>query len=377
MNILFVGPYKQRDELGRKSRALLDALKRTGNTITSRPIFFGSMGWSYTEDAEYTAPKTYDIVVQNVSPAFTVYNGRFKKNIGVFNTDTIDTSPCSIAISRMKLLDEVWVENKDVCKGLQNATGTTNVALIKPYADPSLQGSFSEDDLARNFPQGLIRNTAYRDKFIFYAMGSFSEIEGVQELFCAYFSEFSFHDNCALIYVLENHSDSSHINSFVDNCYKRLGALRPDAQRPLIHIMNPDASGLTVEARLMLHKEADCFICPDYSLNCNSLILEAVYAQNTPIINKNTAAYDLLGESSSWGVDSYEERCMLGKRSFDDTFTSNETCVKPIVKSLSQSMREAYTNKFLREKKRAHNIETTQMFSSDAYYESLKELLCS
>ena len=377
MNILFVGPYKQRDEAGRKSRALLGALKRTGNTITSRPIFLGSTGWSYTEEAEYTVSKAYDIVVQNVTPAFAVYNGKFKKNIGVFNTDTLDTSSCSIAISRMKLLDEVWVENADTCKGLQNATGTTNVALIKPYADSSLQQRFSENDVAQRFPQGLIRNTAYRDKFIFYAMGSFGEREGVQELFCAYCSEFSVYDNCVLIYVLEDHTDSSQINSLVGNFHKRIGAVRPQTQRPLVHIMNPDAGGLTVEARLMLHKEADCFICPDYSLNCNSLILEAVYAQNTPIINKNTAAYDLLGESSSWGVDSYEEKCMLSERSFDDTFTSNETCVKPIVKSISQNMREAYTNKFLREKKRAHNIETTQMISSDTYYESLKELLCS
>ena len=336
MNILFVGPYKQRNEAGRKSRALLGALKRTGNTITSRPIFFvGNTVWLYTEDAEYTASTTYDIVVQNVAPAFAVYDGKFKKNIGVFNTDTLDTAPCSIAISRMKLLDEVWVENADTCKSLQGATGTTNVALIKPYADPSLQESFSEGDLARSFPQGLIRNTPFQDKFIFYAMGSFGEREGVQELLCAYFSEFSAHDNCALIYVLEDHVDASKINSLVDSCHKRIGAVRPPSQRPLIHVMNPDANSLTVEARLMLHKEADCFICPDYSLNCNSLILEAVYAQNTPIINKNTAAYELLGESSSWGVDSYEEKCMLSERSFDDMFTSNETCVKPIVKSIS------------------------------------------
>ena len=40
MNILFVGPYKQFDEWGRKSRSLLSALKRTGNVVTSRPIFF-------------------------------------------------------------------------------------------------------------------------------------------------------------------------------------------------------------------------------------------------------------------------------------------------------------------------------------------------
>jgi hypothetical protein len=373
MNILFVGPYKQIDEWGRKSRALLDALKRTGNRITSRPIYFVSQGWTYNEEAEFSTSESYDAVIQFTLPAFAVYDGRCKRNIGFFNTDTIDTSPLSTAISRMKLLDEVWVENKDIYQNLKNKVGDTRVSLLKPYMDTSLErevatGRYAQGIMAKEGPM--------QHKFIFYAIGSLEERDGAKELVCAYASEFSVSDNCVLVYILENPLDPDKVNQFVEKCHISIGATKAKEQRPFIHFMNPD-SPLPTEARLVMHKEGDCFICPDYSLNCNTLTLEAIAAQSTPLINKNTAAYELLGESNSWGIESYEDSCILDHRSFDDMFTAHEMCVKPTIRSLSHNMREAYTNKFLRERKRANNIEARQTIQSNAYYDSLKELLCS
>jgi hypothetical protein len=372
MNILFVGPYKQTDEWGRKSRALLGALKKTGNLITSRPIYFSEPYWTYNEEAEYSTCEVYDAVIQFTRPTLAVYDGRFKKNIGFFNTDTIDDSPYSTSISRMKMLDEVWVENKHVHEALKNRISDTKISLIKPYMDTSLE----KDVATGRFSQGVLRNGPFRDKFIFYSIGSLGESEGAEEAVCAYISEFSLSDNCVLVYVLEKPADAAQVNVFVEACYKRIGATKTREQRPLLHVMNPD-SPLPAEARLVIHKEADCFLCPNYSLNCTSLTIEAVAAQSTPIINKNTTAYELLGENGSWGVESYEEKCMLNDRSFDDVCTANETCVKPTIKSLAHKMREAYTDKFLREKKRADNVKTRQLLESDAYYDSLKGLLCS
>ena len=372
MNILFVGPYKQLDEWGRKSRALLGALKRTGNLVTSRPIYFAPPSWGYSEEAEYSSAPEYDICIQFTLPAFAVYNGSFKKNIGVFNIDTIDTSSSSTPISRMGLLDEVWVESPRIHKSLSGSAGlSSKISLVKPYLDISLEGEAATG----RFPEGILRSGPFKDKFIFYAIGSMSEQEGAAELLAAYFSEFSASDNCALVYILEEHRDAQEVNNLVETCHRRTGAIKPPSEKPLLHIMNPDGP-LPVDARLLLHKEGDCFVHPNYSLNCSCLILEGISAQSTPIVNKNTAAYDLWGESSLWGVESYEEKCLLNQRSFDDVFTSNETWVRPTVKSLSEQMREAYTNKFARESKQSKNESVKEDFQSDEYYQSLKELLC-
>ena len=374
MDILFVGPYKQTDEWGRKSRALLDALKRTGNRITSRPIYFVSQGWTYSEEAEFSTSESYDAVIQFTLPVFAVYDGRCKKNIGFFNTDTIDTAPFSTAISRMKLLDEVWVENKDIYQNLQNKVGDTRVSLIKPYMDTSLE----REVYTGRYPQGIITkdNGPLKNRFIFYAIGSLEEREGAKELLCAYLSEFSASDNCALVYILENPLDPARVNQFVETCHLSTGATKAREQKPFMHFMNPDSS-LPIEARLVIHREGDCFISPDYSLNCNALTLEAVAAQSTPIVNKNTTAYELLGERNSWGIESYKDSCILSHRSFDDMFTAHEICVKPTIRSLRHNMREAYTDKFLREKKRSNNIEARQAIQGNTHYDSLKELLCS
>ena len=378
MNILFVGPYKQRGEWGRKSRAILGALKRTSHNITSRPLYIPdqksevpSSVWNYNEEAEYSNSEEYDVLIQFTSPVFAVYNGGFKKNIGIFNTETIPRSTLCTEVRRIDMMDEVWVDNQRISDAIKNLC-TTPVSVIKPYMDPFLE----RDAVPNRYPEGILtRGPQFAGKFIFYAIGSLSEIEGSQELLSAYFSEFSASDQCVLMYVLEQPVDGQLINETIEDCYKRTGALKPLSQKPLIHVLNPE-SELPTEARLKIHQEGDCYLHPHYSLNCSSLIVEAISAQSTPLVNKNTAAYELWSERGLWGIESYEERCFLNKRKFDDLFTANEEWVKPIAGSLAQQMRQAYTDKFLRDDKKSQNMELKKEFEDDGYYKSLEELLC-
>lgn len=372
MNVLFVGPYKQTDEWGRKSRSLLHAIKRTGNLVTSRPLYFAPPAWSYNEEAEYSIAKEYDAIVQFTLPSFAVYDGRFKKNIGVFNTDTIDNSSTSTSISRMKLMDEIWVESAKVQEHLSHKLQDTKVCQIGPYMDLSLE----KDASLGQFPGPVLRKNEFENKFIFYFIGSLEERGGLEESMCAYLSEFTSDDNCAFMCVLDSPAPPDNVNSLVESCSARVGATRSSTARPVVHVVNPDGP-LPIEARFSIHKEGDCLVNTEYSLNCSCLTLEAICAQSTPIVNKNTVAYDKWGEESLWGVDSYEESCMVSNRSFADMFTSKEICVKPTILSLAKTMRRAYTDKFLRDTKKVANAQVKQEFESDDHYTTLKETLCS
>ena len=55
MNILFIGPYRQDDEWGRKSRSILKILQKGNHSITSRPIFLSSTNQynTYQEPSEH------------------------------------------------------------------------------------------------------------------------------------------------------------------------------------------------------------------------------------------------------------------------------------------------------------------------------------
>ena len=378
MNILFVGPYKQFSESGRKRRAILGALKKTSHNVAARPLYIPDQhsgeavqSWNYNEEAEYSNAEGYDILIQCTSPVFSVYDGNFKKNIGIFNTQTIPKSNLCTDIRRMGLMDEVWVESQKVSDAIKNLCAT-QVSVIKPYMDPFLE----KDTVANSYPEGILtRADQFKGKFIFYAIGNLSEMEGTTELISAYFSEFSQSDQCVLMYILERPLDGNVVNETIETCYKSTGAIRPLSQKPHIHVLNPE-NGLPPEARLKIHQEGDCYIHPHYALNWSSLIMEAINAQSTPLINKNTPTYDLWGEKGLWGVDSYQERCLLGDRKFDDLFTSNQEWVRPVIGSLAQQMRQAYTDKFTRDQKKMQNAELKRELESDKYYESLEELLC-
>ena len=66
MNILFIGPYRQDDEWGRKSRAVLRALQRGDNQVTSRPIFLSTNipHNEYAEKSEFLTAESYDVLIQ-------------------------------------------------------------------------------------------------------------------------------------------------------------------------------------------------------------------------------------------------------------------------------------------------------------------------
>ena len=90
MNILFIGPYRQHDEWGQKSRSLLQALQKSDHTVTARPIFLTDnfIYNDYTEKAEFVTSEAYDVSIQFLLQPYAVYDGNVKKRIGVFNTET-------------------------------------------------------------------------------------------------------------------------------------------------------------------------------------------------------------------------------------------------------------------------------------------------
>ena len=68
MNILFIGPYRQNDEWGRKSLAVLKGIQNTDHTVTSRPIYLSTSANynNYMERSETIIADHYDILIQFV-----------------------------------------------------------------------------------------------------------------------------------------------------------------------------------------------------------------------------------------------------------------------------------------------------------------------
>ena len=83
MNILFIGPYRQDDEWGRKSRSLLKTLHRPDHKVTSRPLFLSTSPSynAYAEPAEFVTCKEYDVLIQFSLQPLVTYAGNFSKRV--------------------------------------------------------------------------------------------------------------------------------------------------------------------------------------------------------------------------------------------------------------------------------------------------------
>ena len=366
MNILFVGPYRQLDEWGHKSSALLRAIEHRFDGLTSRPIYLSGIGSDGTFNTELATFDDYDVLIQFCLPMNAVYNGSFKKNIGVFNFESIPTVKRSLAISRINLMDELWVDSKEIAKSLRQMTDT-KISVLRPHIDNAVL----------EYNTGTImRNEETKDKFIFYFIGSIEQKSGIEEALCAYLSEFNINDNVGFFILLESAAPSDKVQELIELCQRKVGSVRRNDKFPALHCLNPP-EGFMGESRVTAHKEGDCFVSTAYTLGTNTSAIEAACFGNTPIINSLTESYRVLGDENAWGVESYKDSCILNDRPFPDMFTANEICQKPVISSIASSMRSAFTDKFERDKKRKNNAEFKNSITSPQHTEYLEELICS
>ena len=122
MNILYIGPYRQVDEWGRKSLSLLRALQKTDHTISSRPIFLSSdmRHTTQIETSENICLDNYDVLIQFLLQPYSIYHGNFNKRIGIFNFETIPYDIPYGELTSELLMDEIWVDSDTINTGLKN-----------------------------------------------------------------------------------------------------------------------------------------------------------------------------------------------------------------------------------------------------------------
>ena len=133
---------------------------------------------------------------------------------------------------------------------------------------------------------------------------------------------------------------------------------------------------LAEEQVTAIHMQCDCMVCPSYTFATQHTPLEAAGVGNSPIVTNGTGSAELLTDKNAWLIESYEDCCAIPIRPFPDVFTAKETIRKPIIKSLSNCLIEAYQNKYLRDQKKSHSNDLLQRISYESVAKQLKDYLC-
>ena len=363
MSVLFIGPYRQPDEWGQRSFNLLQSLKKTEVNITSRPLFLASFPpVTLEEETEYTRFDNYDTLIQHSLPTSFIIDKSFKKNIGVIDLETIDIQH-SGWLYRLSFLDEVWVNSQIVQQYLERALPTNTIRNVSNSIDSSIVDFKHDQEFDGLDPE----------RFKFYFIGNMEDKNGLEELLIAYYKCFTSQDKVQLILFLPNVPPDS-FEPIFQRCVHRAGTLYEQPLTPLVHVVN---GNLTPKQIKTAHIQCDCLVSPSYMLSTQHTPLEAAVFGNNPIITDGTGTAEILTDTHGWLIDSYEECCVVNNRPFPDIFTANETIKKPIIKSLTNCLYEAYNNKYMRDKKKSNTKKLLQSLSYETVAEKLKDHVCT
>ena len=381
MNILFVGPYRQNDEWGRRSRDLLTSLQNTEHCITSRPVFMVNDKFydDYIEKAEFTPTnKEYDILIQFVLQPYAIRSGLFKKHVGIFNYNTVPTNVPIGSLSAELLMDEVWTYSAAVQKALSKKLKDAKSDTVTRHIPLCLDTS--------NLPESTQTQTIteeLRDRFSFYYIGNpLDRLGAFRETYLAYATAFAAHDEVALLVLPNINIKQGDFEAAIQQMQKEIGPIHGAGRYPYLHMIphqhgywSPNTSQAT--DRIAMHNACDCLISPGYSIEASSFVLEAALYHNTPIIHKGNACYDWMGEDNFWGIDFCDETCFTASRPVHFRFTSHESWCKPNIHSLTKAMQQAYANKYQRDKKKEHNSKLRKLFEENIYNAIIEEVFSS
>ena len=364
MNILFIGPYKQHDEWGHKSRSILTALQNTKHNITSRPIFLSN---NPTYDTSVIASElntfdTYDIAIQFILQPYATYIGNIKRNIGIFNYETIPDNLPTDLLNAETLMDEIWTESSSVKNGLDKLFKEKNITTKVTQMPLTL----NVDELPKE-PSVLKRIPELENRFIFYCMCDLlDDQDAFKETCMAYLKTFTQQDMVALVAFANGYVEDQKIQDLLKDVRSSIGNTTSVHDQPLVQITAPPPPQRTWSPhdRVNIHSQGDAMVSIAHSVSAKSSVLEAAIYQNTPIINNQNAVYDLLGEENVWGIESYNDTCTYKNRSLNYRFTANELWNITNLKSLGMTMHNCYVNKLERDKKKLSNSKLRQQFEN-------------
>jgi hypothetical protein len=308
-------------------------------------------------------------LIQYTLPSFAVYAGNFKKRIGIFHSETIPNNIPIAELTHESLMDEIWVDSKVVATQLQNIFQYYNTSTIVRAIPPIL--NLNELLLEQPSTQTL-RNASphLKDKFIFYYIGNILDSQsGFKEVYTAYLNTFTAQDPVALVVALDTALPGQAIQQCFDSYKKEIAYNTPERFQPLLNVLPPQGNFLSDEERISLHRGGDCMISLGYSMASNFNVLEGALYHSMPIVNRNGPIHEWLGDENVWCVDSYEEVCMRNKDTLPSglyRYTFGESWYRPIVKSIVETMKEAYSHKFKRDNKIKSNKELQQFFENNS-----------
>jgi len=371
LRVLFIGPYRQPDGWGNAAKEYIKALSKVeGIELSIRPIYMGSSYSDLEEELleyEFNDHREYDVVIQNVLPHLSDYNGSFKKNILLFYTESNNIDFTSWP-SRANLMDEIWVPSTQEKNNLQNSGVTSEIKTIPiPINVDKFNGEIGK----------LSIPTINEQTFTFYTSAEFVQRKNLSALVAAFHSEFDREEDVALLIKtgksgMNNAQVTQHVGDKFTGVKSRL-RIYPSTKYYKNEII---VSEHLSEANLLaLYNSCDCFVMPSHGESWCIPAIESMGLGNPCIVTSQTGMTEFVNENNGWVVDSQETIAMVKDAPLPDLYTARETWRQISTPKLKEAMREAFENKDSFKNKSEQAKEKVKEYSYEKVSEIMKESL--
>lgn len=175
MKVLYIGCYRDGTGWAQAAIDYILSMDAAGIDVVPRPVKLNSRQVDLPEkiiELENKSDAGCDICIQHVLPHMMDFNGRFKKNIGLYATET-DNFKRSIWPERINQMDEAWVINNEMKLSSENSGVNIPIKVIPHACNVSkFTKEYQEVQIP---PDGA-------DKFVFYTVAEFGRRKNLSSL---------------------------------------------------------------------------------------------------------------------------------------------------------------------------------------------------
>lgn len=338
MKVLYISNYKDGTGWGNAATDYILAMDSVGIDVVCRSISFnGGKGDVHPRilELEKKSSRHSNICIQHLLPHMLDYNGRFEKNIALYESETSNFKS-SRWTEYINTMDEAWVVNKQMSEA-SLVSGVESPIRIIPH-------TFDTSKYDKEYEPLDIPYMDTENRFVFYFIGEAIRRKNIFALVKAFHLEFDVDEPVDLIIKASKGGMSD------EDCGKYIKELCDTVKENLKLYPSNDlyksefitTGFLDNEKMMRFHRTMDCFVMPSYGEAWCLPAFDAMAMGSTPICTNVGGMSDFLSDGGGILVDGVLEPAFGMTETFQDLYTGREDCMSVDIRKLQKAMRRMY-----------------------------------
>lgn len=338
MKVLYISNYKDGTGWGNAATDYILAMDSVGMDVVCRSISFnGGKGEVHPRilELERKSIRHSNVCIQHLLPHMLDYNGRFEKNISLYESETSNFKS-SRWTEYINTMDEAWVVNKQMAEASLSSGVESPIRIIPHTFDTS---KYDKEYKPLDIPYMDTEN-----RFVFYFIGEAIRRKNIFALIKAFHLEFDVDEPVDLIIKaskggMSDEDCGQYIKELCDTVKQNL-KLYPSNDLYKSEFIT--TGFLDSEKMMRFHRTMDCFVMPSYGEAWCLPAFDAMAMGSTPICTNVGGMSDFLSDGGGTLVDGVLEPAFGMTETFQDLYTGREDCVSVNVRKLQKAMRRMY-----------------------------------